>query len=155
MISFKLYHLLPGPVLPAVTWGLGLQDVSLEQTQFSPKQHMCMSFLWEAHHKVKLLTPRVSVLSPWKDNGKLFSQVVIPIHTPDKSVWKSLLLLILANAGCVMTSSWLLFAFPWLLMRLSAFSFFSAHLDILFCEVLVKTCAHFSVGFMSFSYWSV
>ena len=30
--------------------------MSLEQTQFSPKQHMCMSFLWEAYDEVELLT---------------------------------------------------------------------------------------------------
>ena len=107
-------------------------------------------FLWEAYQEVKLLTPRVNILSTWVDDGKLFPQVVVPIHTPDQSAWKSLLLLILANpwyvshfklcwcGGCIMTSYWLLFALLWLLMRLSAFSFFSAHLDILFCEVLVQ-----------------
>lgn len=116
----------------------------------SVQNSTCAWVFWEAYQEVKLLTPRVSVLSAWVDNGKLFPRVVVPVPTPDESAWRSLLLLILANpwyashfklcwsGGCIMTSSWLLFAFPCLLMRLSAFSFFSAHLDILFCEILVQ-----------------
>lgn len=50
---------------------------------------------------------------------------------------------------------WSPFSFSWLLMRLSTFSYFVGHSCLPFCEMSLMSFAHFSICYLSFSYWFI